>query len=197
MSVNAISNYSYIYSTTYDSSIQYRFFRAVISNEQLKELFSKYGIVPSGDSYTDLHALYVAMHADVEAEVIGNIAYNEMQNQKAQAANQDTSQNLNQIPWANVMSQVSLAATGDFSIDYSAFNTKISAMQASAQTPTEKANIAQLQAQASIVFIPQETKVSQAVPQSSLQSEVQSLTVSSLVGADITAQLNKLYFMSR
>lgn len=187
LSVNAISNYSYVYSTTYDTTEQYKYFKGVISNAQIKELMLKYGIVQTGDSVTDLRALYNAMYADAKEEVIGNIASTAPQ----QSQQTPPPQQQSEAPWTTLMSQIGLTATGNFSQDYGLFQNRIMTMQASAQTPQERANIAQLQSQASIVFIQQTN--TQTSTSSGAIAQQNTPTPS---GADITALVNKMYFLS-
>lgn len=197
LSVNAISNYSYVYSTTYDTTEQYKLFKSVISNAQIDELCRKYGIVQTGDSATDLKALYQAMYKDAQTEVIGSTASaasEQTQQQAVQQTSQKQTLDSTQVPWGILMSQIGVAATGDFSTDYQAFQNRIMAMQLNAQTPQEKANISQLQAEASIVFIQPEATTTQVGP--AAQHLTQPARQSTPSGADITAQLNKMYFLS-
>jgi hypothetical protein len=183
MSVNAISNYNYTYSTTYDTSEQYKYFKAIISNDQIKELLLKYGITSSGDSATDLNALYQVMATDVKSQLQATSANASSQTQ--QQNNSQTASNTTIVPWANLMSQVGLSPTGDLSTDYESFNNRIQVMLSGAQSQQDKANVYQLEAEASIVFVQQE-----ASSQTQSPAQAQAQTVSA---ADITAQINKIY----
>lgn len=179
MSVNAISSFSY------SSSIQYQYFGMSISNEQLQTLMEKYGIIQTGDSYTDIRALYQAMYSDAKSTVTQSEAAtgNQQQTGSSQSAQEDP----NSVPWANLMSQIGLSATGDINKDYASFNDKISAMQSSpALSQQDKATINQLASEASIVFVQQNT---------SSTSSTQNSQPPSPTGADIQAQLNKMYFL--
>lgn len=189
MSVGAVSS-SYTYSTSYATFEQYKFFHAVISNSQVQELLRKYGVVPSGDSYTDLHALYEVLYAQASkdaSEAIGSVASQQTQNtQKPQPE-----QNSTEAPWATLMSQIGLKATGNLGKDYASFDEKISMMMASALTPQDKANISQLQSQASVVFVENKKQSTQST--SSAQNNTQQATP---IGVDIMAMLNRLYAFS-
>lgn len=176
MSISAISS---VYSSY--QRYQTQIFGGSISESQFEFLMRKYGITATGDTQKDVEALYKAMYSDADTEVAGSIA-----SQNAAQQSQSTqAQQANQIPWANLMSRVGLAATGDLADDYALFSAKVSQMKASgASSPQDKALIAQLSAEASIVFVQ---------PQSDSQAQANAQTLS---GADIKALLNKLYFFS-
>lgn len=175
MSVSAISS---IY-TSYQS-YQNQFFGGTISESQFEYLLRKYGITTTGNAYKDVEALYNAMRAQADTEVAGSTASSN-QAQKSQKQQEQTAS----IPWANLMSRVGLAATGELQDDYNLFTSKISSMQASAaSSPQDKAYIAQLSAEAQIVF---------TQPQVTLQETTKAQAVS---GSDIKAMLNRIYFFS-
>lgn len=183
MSISAISsNYSYF------EKYQTQFFGGTISVSQFEYLMQKYGITPTSDSYKDVQALYQAMSKAADAEVMGSVATQGPQ--QAPPNTQAEAQSASNCPWASLMSRIGLAATGELGNDLAAFNSKLSAMQASgAASNQDKALIAQLSAEAASVFVPQV----QATQQSPQSQQVQAQAVS---GADIRAQLNRLYFFS-
>ncbi len=174
MSVGAIrGNY-------YTPLIQYRYFDTSISDNQILSLLQKYGISPSGNRDTDLSALYDAMYSDAKNIVVSNVN-NAQQAQKDQA--QSAQQTPSDAPWAKLMYQTGLHVSGDYKKDHLAFTDKILEMKKSAATPQNQAMISQLVSQAAIVFTP---------PNSASES---SSPLPSATGADITAMLNRLYFL--
>lgn len=175
MTVGAVSSISY------SSVIQYRYFDTTISDAQIKDLMAKYGITPSGNQDKDLKALYDAMYTDAQSSATSALNNaNQTQNNP-----EVTGKSASNAPWANLMTQIGLVATGDFDVDYQAFSNKIFEMKMSATTPQDKAMISQLVSQAEIVFVPPTTAFTQnpGAPKSAS-------------GADILAQLNKMYFFS-
>lgn len=166
MTIGAISS-----TNIYSTALQYQYFGTDISDDKIKDLMRTYGIMTTGNAEFDIQSLYDAMSAAAS----GNL-----KNAQQPSAPEVTGTTAN-VPWADLMNQVGLSPMGDLDTDYNAFNQQIYLMQISATSPQEKANVAQLQAQAAIVFIDQSSGSSQK-PQIS--------------GADILAQLNKLYLMS-
>lgn len=176
MSVNAIGSYSY------SSAVQYQYFGTTISDDQIKLLLQKYNIVQTGDSYVDLQALYGAMYSDAQSEATAELQANSNPQGASQATEAANSTN---VPWASLMNQVGLTATGNLDEDYSNFNNKISSMQSSgALSQQDQATINQLVSEASIVFVQQNNPTSQS------QSTAQNPS-----GADIQALMNKMYFL--
>lgn len=169
MTVGAISS-NYIYST----AIQYQYFGTDISDDKIKDLMRAYGIMTTGNAEFDIQSLYDAM----KAAASGNL-------KNAQPSTPEAIGITANVPWADLMNQVGLSPLGDLETDYNAFIQQINLMQISATSPQEKANVAQLQAQAAIVFI----------DNTNLQSSGSSQKPQ-ISGADILAQLNKLYLMS-
>lgn len=157
-------------STNYSTSIQYQYFGTTVSDDRIQELLNEYGIQTTGYASIDLQNLYDAMSSIATNNVKG-----------AQSNQQQGPPPANSVPWADVMNQVGLSPTGDISTDQAAFNQQIYLMQVSATSPQDKASIAQIQAQADIAFSEQSTDSSQSSPQIS--------------GADIMAQLNKMYML--
>lgn len=186
MTIGAVSSYSY--STT----VEYQYFGASLSDADIQQLLSDYGIQQSGDSDYDLEQLYDAMYStavdNAQNAQASSLANNTQQPQNSQAAE---AQNSTNVPWANLMTQVGLYATGDLSTDYQAFNNKITAMQASGATSQQdKATIGQLVSEASSVFV----QPTNSTPQvSSDQNLLQ--TSQAVSGADIMAQLNKMFLV--
>lgn len=186
MTISAISsNYSYF------QKYQDQFFGGTISVSQFEFLMRKYGVKESGDTYKDVQALYQAMYASADSEVIAASTPSIQNQPKVQKPSQATdAQNSSNVPWASLMGQVGLTVTGDLDKDYAAFTAKISTMQASAaQSPKDQAMINQLIAEAGVVFVQQDQSSTQATSQS--QSNAQTPSVS---GVDILAQLNRMYF---
>lgn len=166
--------------TLYPNAMQYRYFDTTISDNQILSLMRKYGISPSGDRDSDLEALYSAMYPYAKEMVANNVENaQQAQQNKAQSAQQVPSD----VPWAKVMYQAGLHVSGDHKKDYQAFTDKILEMKKSAATPQNQAMISQLISEAEIVFTP---------PSSSSESAG---SLPSATGADITAMLNKLYFL--
>lgn len=174
MSVSAIGgNY-------YTPVIQYRYFDTTISDNQILSLLRQYGISPSGDRDSDLEALYNAMYTDAKNIVASNVNNaQQAQKDKAQSAQQAPTD----VPWAMLMYQAGLHVSGEYKKDYQAFTDKILEMKKSATTPQNQAMISQLASQAEIVFVRSNNEVE---GHGSLPSAT---------GADITAMLNKLYFL--
>lgn len=171
---------SAINSNSYTNLMQYRYFDTSISNNQILSLMQQYGISPSGDKASDLEALYEAMYSDAKNIIASNV-------NKAQQAQQDKTQNSQptplDVPWASLMTQAGLHVSGDYKKDYQEFNDKIFQMKLSAASPKDYAMISQFVSQADIVFI-----------RPSDSSEASS-PLPSATGADITAMLNRLYFL--
>lgn len=176
MTIGAISSSAYNYSTT-----EYDYFGTTISNSRLQDLMEQYGIKPTGDSDVDIKALYQAMHSTASS----NISQAQAASQEQKDSQATAAQNSNNVPWATLMSQIGLSATGKFDTDYTAFNNRISSMSVNASSQQDKASINQLQAQASIVFV-QQNQTTQNTAQTSSQN---------FSGADITAQMNKLFIV--
>lgn len=166
--------------TSYSTVNQYRYFDTSISDSQIQDLMKKYGITPTGDSDKDLKALHDAMYTDAQSMNTASIknASKTEENQENQAQNASTN-----VPWANLMTQVGLAVSGDFEKDYQAFSDKIFQMQMSATTPQDKAMINQFVLEAAIVFVPPTTS---SAPSSGAPKAAS--------GADILSALNKMYF---
>lgn len=190
MNIGAIGTNSI--SSLYSSSIEYKYFGTTIPSDRLQDLMERYGIIQTGDSETDLRALYQAMMGDAVSELKNSQAATDTRSKVGEPSQATQAQNSSNIPWATLMGQIGLSATGNFATDYQAFNDKISAMNASATTPQDKASINQLVAQATVVFIKPEQSTAQAA---SSQSQAQN-SQPQLTGADIQAQLNRLFLVT-
>lgn len=150
----------------YTSSNQVQFFNGTISNDKLNYLMQQYGITQTGNSYTDMKALYSAMHGYFSQ--YGAIDPSQGSNQPSQA----------QIPWAGLMNNIGLQVTGQIDKDYSSFKNTVDFLTANAKTPNEKAIMQQLSMQAQSVFIAPRTQENDRP---------------TLSGADILAQMNKAF----
>lgn len=176
-------------SNSYSSIEQYRYFSASVSDSRLKQLMGEYGIQVTGDPDKDLQALYTAMYGVAEQDVLYGMSPST--NSVGQANQQQgQAQQTTNVPWSTLMNLVGLSPTGDFSNDYTAFNNQIQVMQSSATSPDQKATIAQLQAEAQIVFVQPDQGAAQQNQQQAPQQS--SPTVS---GAQITAMLNQLFMV--
>lgn len=190
MSINAITAISSDYS--YFTKYQYQFFGTTISEIKFNDLLKKYGITPNiGNSYETVEALYNAMYAEAKAEAIGAVSSTRAQS-TPQSSQSLKAANSTNAPWTFLMSRIGLSATGNLSADSAAFTSKISALQSSGATSQEQiAYINQLMSEASVVFVQTSSTIAQSTPSSSAQTQRQSVT-----GADIKAQLNRMYFFS-
>lgn len=193
MTVGAVSLYQYSTSYNYDTTSQYKYFGMVVSDERLQQLMVKYGIIETGDSKNDLDALYKAMYPNAVTQATTAAQASQTKQAAPQTKTAETNGATATIPWANLMAQVGLVPTGDLATDYVAFGNKLSVMQASATTQDQKANIGLLQAEAAIVFTPPTNATTALASSSAPQSQAQA--PSRVSGADIQAQLNKLYLM--
>lgn len=184
MTIGAVSSIS---SYRYSTSVEYKYFGTTFSDQTLQDLMRQYGIIQTGDSDVDLKALYQAMYSSATSQATAASASKNSQPVKPEESQVQGAQNANNVPWATLMNQVGLSPTGDLATDLTAFNNKISQMMASATTQQEKANLYQLAAEASIVFV-QPVSVSQ----SNISVQSSSHSLSQISGADIMARLNKL-----
>lgn len=176
----------------YSSIEQYKYFSASVSDARLQQLMVDYGVQVTGDADKDLQALYSAMYGVAEQDLLYGMSPSTSSVAQANQASQAQQQQpqSDNVPWATLMNLVGLYPTGDFQSDYVAFNNQIQVMQASATSPDQKAMIAQLQAQAQIVFVqPDQTSIQQGQQPAVQQSQP---TAS---GADITAMLNQLFMV--
>lgn len=192
LAISAYSNNMYVYS----SSVVYEYFGTNIPGQQLQALMEQYGIIQTGNSDADIKALYEAMCTDAKNQVESSRPSSTNNPQKAQPGNQEAgASGSSNVPWANLMNQVGLYATGNLTADYQEFSNKISKMLSSATlSQQDRANIAQLIAEASVVFV-QPNSATQA-SSASAQPQHSSQAVQAVTGADITAQLNKMIMLA-
>lgn len=193
MTVGTVSLYKYSGEYNYDTTNQYRFFGTLIPSDRLNDLMVKYHILQTGDSYKDLHNLYLAIKnkAAIDSSAAAKTGSNRNVQNIQQTAQENQIQAANLIPWATLMGQVGLIASGDLAIDYGAFKTRLYTMQISAKDNAQKANIGLLMAQAEIVFVDNTQQTAKAA---SSQAKIpQSAPKVQTSGADIQAAINKLY----
>lgn len=192
MTISAVSS---VTSYSYSTAVENQYFGTSISESQLQILMDRYMIKQTGDSEIDLRALYNAMYPEASSKAQSSSASaSTNQSQKTQSGQENQAidaQNANNVPWANLMNQVGLYATGDMTKDYEAFGDKISQMQSSGATDSKmQATINQLVAEAAIVFVQPDDQSSAAQAQTSANNASKSQQVS---GADIQAQINKMF----
>ncbi len=176
MTVGAVSSINY--ASMYSTSVEYNYFGATISSSKLQALMQQYGIKQTGDSETDLRALYNAMYADAQVQATAQAS-------SASSSSTQQSQAQSSVPWANIMAQVGLSATGELGTDLEAFNQKINEMQvsfAAVQSQEGMAFVNQLSAEAAVVFVQQTQSANVSTSQPAQAS-----------GSDITALLNKMF----
>jgi hypothetical protein len=182
MTIGAIS--SLTSTVSYSTATEYEYFGTTFSDSEIQQLLSRYGITQTGNSDTDLRALYEAMYS--QAKTSANSAIPSVQNQNTQQNTQV--QNSSNVPWANLMSQVQLTATGDLKTDYKAFTEKINTIEQTFSTNSSTAGLAyvnQLNSEAQIVF----SQSAQASTPTNQTPEIQKAIAS---GADIKSQLNRM-----
>jgi len=132
-SVNAING---VYS--YSSANIYSYLGRVPANDtMLKRAFNEFDVYPTGDERRDLKHLNNAMYAEYSQQV------------QEQIANQNTQK---VVPWAGLMAQIGVQATGDRKEDYARFNEAIQLLSQSAIDGQAMAYFAGLRSEASKVF---------------------------------------------
>ncbi len=174
MTVGAVSGISYVYTSNY----QTEYFSSSISESRLNDLMKQYGVLQTGNQDTDMKALFQAMYnyySQSAAATAKSPANPTGPSQAQLAAN---------APWAPLMMRIGLSATGNLSNDYSAFMSKIHAMEAGTKSSGEKQSLTRLEQQASSFFVQ---------PQSSPQAEQAPAKAS---GADIKVMVNRAYMLS-
>lgn len=154
----------------YTGVYQAQFLPSTITNDQLNALMRQYGIKQTGDEYTDIKALYEAMYQDIARS--GATQGVKTENQMEQI-----------YPWASLMKQLGLGATGDFSKDYSVFMNALNTQQAAAKTPAEKSRLNLIQRMAQVVFVQP-------------QQKEQANKIMQLTGSEIIAQMNRTALLS-
>lgn len=154
------------------NSVLYSYFGNTVSTDKFDSLLRRYGIIPSGVVDHDVQALYNAMHGSAANKINSTLSQNKPV---------DESSNMRTVPWADVMGQIGLVASGEIGEDQSRFYSKISEMrQSGASSAAQQAYLNQLLAQAGIVFV-----------ESPVQEKSQMQTAN---GAQIAALMNKQFF---
>lgn len=122
---------------SYTSHNIYSYLGRVPHNEvELKRAFDKFHVVPTGKA-DDLKRLDKAMYAEYSEQV-----QNQIENQKGEKV----------VPWAKLMAQIGVQATGDYEKDYAAFNNAIQLLSQSAVDGQAMAYFAGLRSEAAKVF---------------------------------------------
>ena len=122
---------------SYTSSNIYSYLGRVPSSSiKLERAFDEFNITPTG-SIDDLKKLEKAMYKEYTKQV------------QEQIENQN---NEKVIPWAGLMAQIGVRATGDYEKDYAAFNSAIDLLSQSAIDGQAMAYFAGVKSEASRVF---------------------------------------------
>lgn len=154
--------------TSYSSFYQAQFFAGTVSSDRLKDLMKEYGVQTTGNEYNDLQSLYQAMYRYFSQYGVPSASEQPSQAQQAATA-----------PWAPLMTQVGLTATGDLNADYATFTDRINYLQGNpSSSESEKASLQEAENAAPSVFVQ--------------QSPTQNAGLS---GADIVAQLNRAFLI--
>ena len=111
--------------------------RVPVSNTALKEAFDDFGVTPTGAT-SDLTKLKNAMYEEYSTQV------------KEQINNQNAEKQV--VPWAGLLAQIGIQATGNYEKDYEAFNDAIKLLSQSAIDGQAMAYFAGLRSEASQVF---------------------------------------------
>ncbi len=111
--------------------------RVPTSSTALKEAFDEFGVRPTG-STSDLTKLKNAMYEEYSTQV------------KEQINNQQEDKNV--VPWAGLLAQIGIQATGDYEKDYAAFNNAIQLLSQSAIDGQAMAYFAGLRSEAQRIF---------------------------------------------
>ncbi len=106
------------------------------SSLKLERAFDEFNITPKGN-VDDLKKLEKAMYAEYSEQVQEQI---------------DNQNNEKVIPWAGLMAQIGVRATGDYEKDYAAFNNAIDLLSQSAIDGQAMTYFAGLKSEASKVF---------------------------------------------
>ena len=132
---------------SYSSANIYSYLGRIPSNErELKDAFDKFNVKPTG-SVNDLKKLESAMYAEYSEQVQNQIA-----NQNGEKV----------APWAGLMAQIGVQATGNYEKDYAAFNNAIQLLSQSALDGQSMTYFAGLKSEAQKVF--GENKPEEAAP---------------------------------
>lgn len=132
-----MSNFSVNGVYTYSSANIYSYLGRVPANERkLEQAFRDFNVVPTG-KVDDLKKLEKAMYAEYSEQVQNQIA-----NQNSEKV----------VPWASLMAQIGVQATGDKEKDYAAFNSAIQLLSQSAIDGQAMTYFAGLKSEAQKVF---------------------------------------------
>jgi len=132
-----MSNFSVNGVYSYSSSNIYSYLGRLPSSEKkLEEAFREFNITPTGKA-DDLKKLDRAMYAEYSEQVQNQIA-----NQNQEKV----------VPWAGLMAQIGVQATGDREKDYAAFNNAIQLLSQSAIDGQAMTYFAGLKSEAQRVF---------------------------------------------
>lgn len=122
---------------SYTSSNIYSYLGRVPNNANtLRRAFNEFNITPTGKT-DDLKKLDKAMYAEYSEQVQNQIA-----NQNGEKV----------VPWAGLLAQIGVRATGDYEKDYAAFNNAIQLLSQSAIDGQAMTYFAGLRSEASKVF---------------------------------------------
>lgn len=133
---------------SYTSSNIYSYLGRVPANETtLKRVFDEFNVTPTGNK-DDLEKLDKAMYAEYSEQV-----QNQIENQNGQKV----------VPWAGLMAQIGVRATGDYEKDYTAFNNAIQLLSQSAIDGQAMAYFAGLKSEASKLFNQGQPKEAQPI----------------------------------
>lgn len=131
MTVGAVNG---VYQYTYNYVNQ--FFDVNVSNARINELMKSFHIIPTGNQYEDLNALFRAM-------------FNYYSQYGAPAQNKTNTP----IPWTPLMQKVGLTPTGDLNTDHSAFMVRIDQLQNIARNGSQESKTEELVNESYNVFI--------------------------------------------
>ena len=133
---------------SYTSSNIYSYLGRVPANETtLKRAFDEFNVTTTGNK-DDLEKLDKAMYAEYSEQV-----QNQIENQNGQKV----------VPWAGLMAQIGVRATGDYEKDYTAFNNAIQLLSQSAIDGQAMAYFAGLKSEASKLFNQGQPKEAQPI----------------------------------
>ncbi|MCQ2744093.1 MAG: hypothetical protein MJ230_04775 [bacterium] len=133
---------------SYSASNIYSYLGRVPANETtLKRAFDEFNVTPKGQK-DDLKKLDRAMYAEYSEQV-----QDQINNQNRKKV----------IPWAGLMAQIGVRATGDYEKDYAAFNNAIQLLSQSAIDGQAMAYFAGLKSEASRVFNQGQPKETQPI----------------------------------
>lgn len=152
----------------YNSNAIFQMFSVSVSPDRINELMKKYGVMATGNEYTDLRALFQAMFNYFSRQID-----NSLSNPSGQVAQQAASA----VPWAPLMHAVGLKPTGNLYDDHNKFNVKINELEKTSYGNSDKEYYKGLKKEAPYVFV-EPHQAPPAAPQAS--------------GAEIMAAMNRM-----